>query len=68
MSDSVVTRSESGKRGYEALLATYGERQLNKWRRQGGRKKHRTLAEIQESEARAIASTKRKGRANPGTN
>lgn len=63
MSESVVTRSEAGKRGYEALLATYGTKQLNRWRRQGGRKKHRTLAEIN-AEARETASTKRRRVAN----
>jgi hypothetical protein len=43
---SVVSRSEAGRRGYVAMLARYGEAQVNRWRRTGGRKPNPTYAEI----------------------
>ena len=43
---SVVTHEERGRRGYLATEAKYGAAQMNRWRRTGGRKPNRTLAEI----------------------
>ena len=43
---SVVTPEERGRRGYLATEAKYGKAQMNRWRRTGGRKPNRTLAEI----------------------
>lgn len=52
---TVVSRSESGLRGYHATLAKYGPAQLNKWRRTGGRKPNPTLLEIREMEREQAA-------------
>lgn len=43
---SVVTPSERGRRGYLATEAKFGTAQMDRWRRTGGRKPNRTLAEI----------------------
>lgn len=59
---SVVSRQESGLRGYQAMLAKHGVAQVNKWRRTGGRKRNRTYLEIIEAErleAEAKASARR---------
>lgn len=54
------THADAGRLGYYALLEKYGEKQLNVWRRKGGRRRHRTIDEI-EAEAGATRSTKRRG-------
>lgn len=62
---TVVSRSESGLRGYHATLAKYGPAQLNRWRRSGGRKPNPTLLEIREmkrEQAAIKASARRKSR------
>lgn len=40
------TREERGLLGYEALLRKYGPAQVNRWRRTGGRPRHRSYTEI----------------------
>lgn len=48
---SVITPQESGRRGYVAMLAKYGERKVNQWRRMGGRKRYLTHDELLAAEA-----------------
>ncbi len=43
----VRTRSERGRLGYEAMLRKYGKKQVDAWRRLGGRAPARTLAQIE---------------------
>lgn len=44
---SVTTKAEAGLRGYHAQLARYGQRQVNAWRRKGGRRPNPTWDQIQ---------------------
>lgn len=41
-----MNKSEAGYRGYLVTEARYGTKQMNKWRRMGGRKPNLTLAEV----------------------
>lgn len=54
----VITRQEYGRRGYEVTLARYGKRQMDAWRRMGGRPKDPTYDEI----VAAQAATRREKR------
>jgi hypothetical protein len=40
------TPQEWGARGYQVVVAKYGERQMNLWRKRGGRKRNPTYAEL----------------------
>ena len=62
---SVVSRQESGARGYQVTLAKYGPAQMNRWRRRGaGKNRNPTLLEILEAEREAarLKATARRGR------
>lgn len=56
-----MTPAEWGARGYEVLVATYGEHRINQWRRRGGRKPIRSLAEIQAATGATRTRTRRRG-------
>ena len=62
---SVVSRQESGARGYAVTLAKYGPATMNKWRRRGaGKNRNPSLLEILEAEREAarLKATARRGR------
>ena len=61
---SVVSRQESGARGYAVTLAKYGPATMNKWRRRGaGTNRNPSLLEIRaEREAARLKATARRGR------
>ena len=59
---TVISRQESGARGYAVTRARYGDRKLNEWRRKGGRKPDPTLLEILAMEREAKAATRTKAR------
>lgn len=54
----------SGFNGYVALVNKYGVRQVNQWRKRGGRRRERTLAEIKAASEprRARSSSTRRAR------
>jgi len=47
MPEPIVTASERGMRGRIAVEAKYGKKVTDSWRRRGGRKPNRTLAQIE---------------------
>jgi hypothetical protein len=55
---SQMTPAEWGLLGYEALVKKYGVQQVNRWRRTGGRPKHRSYAEIVGATATGKAARK----------
>lgn len=58
---TVSTPSEIGYLGHLAQLRKYGPRQLDAWRRMGGRRRNRTLAEIEASTAgNRVKATRRR--------
>lgn len=59
---SVVSKSEAGYRGYLVTETRYGQRQMDRWRRMGGRPRNKTLAEIRALPGHEARSTSRQSK------
>lgn len=54
-----MTSAEWGARGYHVTAARYGEAQMNRWRKRGGRKRNPTYAELTKAVTGPTTRTKK---------